>query len=110
MSTEINIEVNQAADTYLVINHEVNGSPLPPLSAAKYIVFDRQGNRLITKTLGDGLDYSVGVVTVHITDEDSLELQGNFKHECVVRDMSDNDIFILTGKIKFKSTTARIQQ
>ena len=109
MSTFTDIEVNQASDVYLIINHKVNDSPLPPLSAAKYIVFDRSGTPLVTKTLGAGLEYSAGAVTVHITETDSAGLRGGYNHECVVRDLDDNDIFILTGKIKFNKTTARIQ-
>jgi hypothetical protein len=107
MSTETNLEVKQASDIYLVINCQVNGLSLPILSAAKYIVFNRASERLITKTLGNGITYNSGIVTVHLTDTDS-DLQGNYNHECVVKDMDDNDIFILTGKIRFIKTTARI--
>ena len=108
MSVARDIVFKQASDVYLDITGMINGEPLTSISAAKYIICNLDGDVVVERTLGNGISFNAGVTTVHITDQDSLELTGQYTHECVVKDTLDNDIFILTGRVRVIPTKARI--
>lgn len=102
-------EFDQAADAMLIINHKVAGVPLTAISAGKYQMFDEDGAVVLTKTLGFGLIFDNGAIRIPLTEQDTLNLDGTYTHECLVRDPQGTDIFVLKGgKIKFKPTKVRL--
>lgn len=100
----------QASDIYIDINHTVNGSPLPAIVSGHYTLYTALAPQTVIcdVSLGDGLTYNAGVVTVHLTEEDTALAVGSLKHDCVVRLTTGDDIFILSEKIKFLPTISRI--
>lgn len=108
MDTTRDISIKQASDVYLDVTPDIGGDPLSSIVAAKYIIFDKDGNILVERTFNQGITFSINTVTIHLTDTDTDIPCGSYFHECVVKDPLDNDIFILTGRVRLSNTTARI--
>lgn len=101
----------QASDVFIDIIHTLDGAPLPDIISGRYTLYTTIAPQtLITEvSLGDGLTYNSGVVTVHLTEEDTALAVGSLKHDCVVRLTTGEDVFILSEKIKFLPTVSRIE-
>jgi hypothetical protein len=99
---------DQASDCKISISHYVNNVLLGNISQAKYQIFDKNDVALVTKTLGSGITFAAGVTTVSLSDTDTLNLAGSYRHECIVRDPSGQDSFILKANIRFNKTKVRL--
>lgn len=102
------IEVSQASDFFIDIDHKVDGENLQGLSQAIYIIFNKKGV-VVQKTLGNGItfDPATGRLTIHIDHKATLNIHGSFEHEAAVLDVMDHKTFILKGKCTIKRTNAR---
>lgn len=102
------IEVKQASDFFIELEHEIGGQPLAGLNDIEYIIFNRSGIQ-VTKKLGDGISWNdvTNTITIHVTHQDILELSGTFNHECAVMDIQSNKTFVLRGRVRITNTTLR---
>jgi hypothetical protein len=101
------IQFYQAGGGVIGIQHLVDGLPIDGITSAKYQLFDRNGNALITKQLGDGITFTDGRIVVVLSASDVTELAGAFTHECAVRDNQGRNLFVLTGPIRLIATKVR---
>ena len=102
------IQFYQAGGGVLRISHHVDGVPLTGITAAKYQLFDRDNNVVLTKALGNGIAFDAGQVIVVFTPADFAVLAGPFTHECIVRDLQNRPLFVLTGHIRLIPTKVRL--
>jgi len=102
------MEFKQASDVYIKILASIDSQPVTNVAAAKYIVFSREEAILLEKTLGSGIVFEPGIITVHLTDQDTDLLgPGRFSHELAIRDSDGNDTFLLKGNFKIIKTLVR---
>jgi hypothetical protein len=99
---------DQASDCKISVSHYVNNVLLGAISQAKYQIFDKNDVPVVTKTLGSGISFLNGVTTISLSDSDTLNLVGSYRHECLVRDPMGQDIFILKSSIRFNKTKVRL--
>lgn len=102
------IQFYQAGGGVLRISHHVDGVPITGITAAKYQLFDRDNNVLLTKALGSGITFETGQLVIVFTPEDFALLAGAFTHECIVRDLQNRSLFVLTGHIRLIPTKVRL--
>lgn len=102
------IQFYQGGGGVLRISHLVDGVPIGGITAAKYQLFDRAGAALLAKTLGAGITFESGRVVIVFTPGDFELLAGAFTHECIVRDLQNRPLFILTGPIRLIPTKVRL--
>lgn len=103
------IEISQGSDFYINIIAPP-GSSLPEVVEATYVMYDRSDTLLLQKTLGDGVSFDGTTLVVHLNDIDtSSVLPGKYFHECVVRDINNDDIFLLKNRVTIQKTIARNQ-
>lgn len=102
------MKLHQAAGGVISITHHVDGQPLDGITAAKYQLFGRNGEALVTKSHSDGISFIDGQIVIVLSESDTAGVSGVFTHECSVRDLSGRAIFVLTDTIQFIPTKTRL--
>jgi len=70
-------------------------------SAVVYAIFRRNGEQVISKTLGAGVVTDTSVVTVDLEPADTADLAGDtYLHECQLITVDDLVYTVLSGSIK----------
>jgi|GEM_PF-3168406 len=101
------INFKQGASALLVIDHQIDNEQVAGINAAKYELYGRTGQVLITKELGSGIAFNAGKIEIQLTDTDTAELSGNYNHQCVAKDLADRTFYPLNGDITFSATKPR---
>ncbi len=102
------INFKQGASALLVIDHQIDNEAVAGINAAKYELYGRTGQVLITKELGSGIVFNAGKIEVQLTDTDTAELSGNYNHQCVAKDLAGRTFYPLNGDITFSATKPRL--
>lgn len=102
------INFKQGASALLVIEHQIDNEAVAGINAAKYELYGRTGQVLITKELGSGIAFNAGKIEIQLTDTDTAELSGNYNHQCVAKDLADRTFYPLNGDITFSATKPRL--
>lgn len=102
------INFKQGASALLVIDHQIDNEQVAGINAAKYELYGRTGQVLITKELGSGIAFNAGKIEIQLTDTDTAELSGNYNHQCVAKDLADRTFYPLNGDITFSATKPRL--
>lgn len=102
------INFKQGASALLVIDHQIDNEQVAGINAAKYELYGRTGQVLITKELGSGIAFNSGKIEIQLTDTDTAELSGNYNHQCVAKDLADRTFYPLNGDITFSATKPRL--
>lgn len=101
MSDEL-VLLRQGTGGLINVSHDVDGVPFAGITAAKYQLFGRDDEVLLTLTLGSGISFNAGIVAITITTAQAASLAGLFTHQCAVIDSIGRDIIALDGPIQFK--------
>jgi hypothetical protein len=102
------MEWHQSTDVYIKLAPKFGKLPPPPPAYAKYILINSEGAVVLEKSLGEGISFLDDVYTIHLTDLDTANILGKYTQECIVKDILNNDFFILKESVKVIKTTARI--
>lgn len=102
------LNFKQGASALLVIDHTIDNEQVPGINAAKYELYSRTGQVLITKEFGCGIAFSQGKIEVSLTEADTAELSGNYNHQCVAKDTANRTFYPLNGDITFSATKPRL--
>jgi hypothetical protein len=85
------------------IDSDENNVDLTNADSITYIIVDRDGNTVLTKTLQDGiafLDAQQGRFVINIEPSDTEDLSGQFEHECEIVDQNDDVTTVFTGTVE----------
>lgn len=102
------LNFKQGASALLVIDHTIDNEPVSGINEAKYELYGRTGQVLITKELGSGIAFNQGKIEVSLTDTDTAGLSGSYNHQCVAKDLADRTFYPLNGDITFSATKPRL--
>lgn len=102
------INFKQGASALLIIEHDIDDEPVTGITAAKYELYGRTGQVLITKTIGEGIAFTGGNIEISLTDTDTAELSGSYNHQCVAKDLADRTFYPLNEYITFGATKPRL--
>lgn len=102
------LNFKQGASALLQIEHSIDNEPVTGITAAKYELYGRTGQVLISKSLGDGIEFSDGIIEIELTEADTAELNSSYNHQCVAKDVSNRTFYPLSGSITFGATKPRL--
>lgn len=102
------INFKQGASALLIIEHDIDDEPVTGITAAKYELYGRTGQVLITKSLNNGITFNEGKIEILLSDEDTTQLSGNYNHQCVAIDLNNRTFFPLIGYVTFGGTIPRL--
>lgn len=111
MSNKIDVplaDAYQAEDFTLRLSSTIDGEPLKAIQKAEAALYSK-GVKVVSKTLGSGIEFIEPTLIVHFNESDTANLSGLHQIECVVRDIAGNDTFILKTTIFFNKTLTRLQ-
>jgi hypothetical protein len=102
------INFKQGASALLIIEHDIDDEPVAGIIAAKYELYGRTGQVLITKELGSGVAFNDGNIEISLSDTDTVVLSGSYNHQCVAKDLDNRTFYPLIGDINFGGTKPRL--
>jgi hypothetical protein len=102
------LTVNQATDFTIGITTSIDGVPLSSVSQAKYCLYGARNVKVLEKTLGDGITFADGKITVTFTEADTFNLEGSYTQECLVRNAAGTDVLALKGSIQINKILTRL--
>ena len=102
------LNFKQGASALLQIEHTIDNEPVSGISEAKYELYGRTGQVLITKKLGDGIEFSEGLIEIQLTEDDTATLSASYNHQCVAKDLAGLKFYPLNGAITFGATKPRL--
>lgn len=102
------LNFKQGASALLQIEHTIDNEPVSGISEAKYELYGRTGQVLVTKTLGEGIEFSAGLIEIELTENDTATLSSSYTHQCVARDLAGLKFYPLNGAITFGATKPRL--
>lgn len=102
------LNFKQGASALLQIEHDIDEAPVTGISEAKYELYGRTGQVLVTKELGEGIEFSEGLIEIQLTENDTAELSQSYNHQCVAKDLAGLTFFPLNGQITFGATKPRL--
>lgn len=102
------LNFKQGASALLQIEHTIDGEAVSGISEAKYELYGRTGQVLVTKELGEGIEFSAGLIEIQLTEDDTADLSQSYNHQCVAKDLAGLTFFPLNGQITFGATKPRL--
>lgn len=102
------LNFKQGASALLQIEHTIDGEPVTGISEAKYELYSRTGQVLVTKSMGEGIEFSAGLIEIQLTEDDTADLSQSYNHQCVAKDLAGLTFFPLNGQITFGATKPRL--
>jgi hypothetical protein len=102
------LNFKQGASALLQIEHTIDGEPVTGISEAKYELYGRTGQVLVTKSMGEGIEFSAGLIEIQLTEDDTADLSQSYNHQCVAKDSAGLTFFPLNGQITFGATKPRL--
>ena len=107
-----NIEIYQGDTRTLTVTvYDLDGK-ITSISGAsiKWVVYKRSSGKIyVSKTVGSGItitDGANGLLEIALLRDNTLNLLGNYKHECELVDTSNNYSTIFTGYFKVIASKA----
>ncbi len=90
-----------AGETKVITVQCVNSSTVAAIdftgaSSVEWVVKNRAGTTILTKTLSDGISASAGTLTITLTSANTSGLSGTYPHRCdaVLADGTDTVLFV----------------
>lgn len=102
------IQFWQASSAAIHITYSHDDQAVAGITAAKYQLYNRDGQPELTLELGAGIEFIDGKVIIFMTDDQTKLLDGLYTHECAIRDLTGRQHMVLSGHIKFLATKVRV--
>lgn len=84
MVKQITIQMLQGSSLTINTTPTIRGLLIPEISAANFIVY-KGANTVLSKTLGSGVSFLNGTLSVDLEPEDTLDLLGSYYYEIVLQ-------------------------